>query len=144
MRELVAKTLEVASSSVSDDFVKLMDQKAGGIPMYLSSMTNWLKERNLVNADESGDISFQGNVYEIKFPNSIMDTVMERIDSLNEQAKVLIKVCACFGFEFRQENLENVAPGFLSSKDTDHLENLLATPVIRNFFPFSIILLKNL
>ena len=43
MRELIAKTLEVDGSSVSDDFVNLMDQKAGGIPMYLSSMTNWLK-----------------------------------------------------------------------------------------------------
>ena len=125
MRELVAKTLEVATSSVSDDFVKLMDQKAGGIPMYLSSMTNWLKERNLVNTDESGNISFQGDVQDIKFPNSIMDTVMERIDSLNEQAKVLIKICACFGFEFRQENLENIAGQFLSSKDPGHLENTL-------------------
>ena len=33
---------------IGDDFVQLMNQKAGGIPMYLSSMTNWLKERDLV------------------------------------------------------------------------------------------------
>ena len=125
MRELIAKTLDVSSTAVSDDFVKLMDQKAGGIPMYLSSMTNWLKERNLVDKDENGSISFQGNIQDIKFPNSIMDTVMERIDSLDEQAKVLIKICACFGFEFRQENLENIAGQFLSSKDPAHLESIL-------------------
>ncbi len=124
MRELVAKTLDVTSSTVSDDFVQLMNQKAGGIPMYLSSMTNWLKERNLVSKDDSGNISFQGDIHDIKFPNSIMDTVMERIDSLNEQAKVLIKICACFGFEFRQENLESIAGQFLSSKDPIHLETL--------------------
>ena len=124
--------MEIPSSSVSDEFVKLLDGKAGGIPMYLSSMTNWLKERELVNKDDDGNIFFKGDIQDIKFPNSIMDTVMERIDSLKEQAKVLIKVCACFGFEFRQEILENVAPGFLSSKDTDHLENLLATLAARN------------
>ena len=43
MRELIAKTLEVNSTAVNDDFVKLLDQKYRGIPMYLSSMTNWLK-----------------------------------------------------------------------------------------------------
>ena len=132
MRELIAKTLDVNTSAVSDEFVKLMDQKAGGIPMYLSSMTNWLKERDLVKTDDGGNIFFQGNIQDIKFPNSIMDTVMERIDSLDEQAKVLIKVCACFGFEFRQENLENVAPQFLSSQHISHLENTLAALAGRN------------
>ena len=125
MRELVAKTLDVASTAVSDEFVKLMDQKAGGIPMYLSSMTNWLKERNLVKKDDDGSIFFQGSIQDIKFPNSIMDTVMERVDSLSNEAKVLIKICACFGFEFRQESLEKVAPQFLSSQDPAHLEATL-------------------
>eukprot|EP00942_MAST-04A_sp_MAST-4A-sp1_P014921 g14921.t1 len=132
MKELIAKTLEVPSSSVSGDVVKLMDQKAGGIPMYLSSMTNWLKERNMVSKDDDGNILFKGNIHDIKFPSSIMDTVMERIDSLDEEAKVLVKVCACFGFEFRLENLQNVAQKFLSSQDTEHLENNLAKLAARN------------
>ena len=131
MRELIAKTLVVDNEKVSDDFVKLMDQKAGGIPMYLSSMTNWLKERDMVKKDDDGNISFTGDINQIKFPNSIMDTVHERIDSLNEEAKVLIKVCSCFGFEFRQENLMNVAPQFLSSKDKSHLLNTLETLAAR-------------
>ena len=125
MRELIAKTLDVTSDKVSDEFVTLMDKKAGGIPMYLSSMTNWLKERDMVKTDDSGNISFTGDINAIKFPNSIMDTVHERIDSLDDEAKVLIKVCSCFGFEFRQENLENVAPQFLSSQDPSHLQKVL-------------------
>ena len=132
MKELIAKTLEVPSTSVSDDVVKLMDQKAGGIPMYLSSMTNWLKERDMVSKDADGNVLFQGNIHDIRFPNSIMDTVMERIDSLDEQAKVLVKVCACFGFEFRLENLEKVAPSFLSSKDQEHFETTMAKLAARN------------
>ncbi len=132
MRELIAKTLEVNSTAVNDDFVKLLDQKAGGIPMYLSSMTNWLKERDVVHKNDDGTIFFNGNIQDIKFPNSIMDTVMERIDSLDEQAKVLIKICACFGFEFRQENLENIAPKFLSSQDRSHLETTLEALAARN------------
>lgn len=132
MRELIAKTLEVNSSTVTDNFVNLLDQKAGGIPMYLSSMSNWLKERDLVTKDDNGNILFNGNIEDIKFPNSIMDTVMERIDSLAEEAKVLIKICSCFGFEFRQENLENVAPKFLASSDKAHLEKHLASLAARN------------
>lgn len=131
MQELIAKTLEVETASVSEEFVKLMDQKAGGIPMYLSSMTNWLKERNLVQKDDGGNIKFDGDINSIKFPNSIMDTVHERIDSLDEEAKVLIKVCSCFGFEFRQENLQNVAPQFLSSKDASQLQVTLETLAAR-------------
>ncbi len=57
---------------------------------------------------------------------------MERVDSLSEQAKVLIKICACFGFEFRQESLENVAPQFLSSQDSLHLEDTLAQLAVRS------------
>ncbi len=129
MRTLIAKTLDVGSEKVSDEFVTLMDQKAGGIPMYLSSMTNWLKERDMVKKDGDGNIFFTGDINEIKFPSSIMDTVHERIDSLDDEAKVLIKVCSCFGFEFRQENLENVAPQFLSSKDA--LQSTLATLAAR-------------
>ena len=125
MRELIAKTLGVKGTAITDEFVKLLDQKAGGIPMYLSSMTNWLKERDLANKDDDGNVFFNGNIQDIKFPNSIMDTVMERIDSLDEEAKVLIKICACFGFEFRQENLENIAPRFLSSQDPSLLEKTL-------------------
>eukprot|EP00942_MAST-04A_sp_MAST-4A-sp1_P006235 g6235.t1 len=132
MRELIAKTLDVKTSAVTDDFVKLMDQKAGGIPMYLSSMTNWLKERSLVKKDNDGNIFFNGNVKDIKFPNSIMDTVMERVDSLDDEAKVLVKICSCFGFEFRQESLENVAGNFLSSKDPAHLESILETLAARS------------
>eukprot|EP00942_MAST-04A_sp_MAST-4A-sp1_P003825 g3825.t1 len=131
MRELISKTLNVGSDKVSDDFVKLMNQKAGGIPMYLSSMTNWLKERDMVKKDDDGNISFTGDINQIKFPSSIMDTVHERIDSLDEEAKALIKVCSCFGFEFRQENLMNVAPQFLSSQDESHLQNTLATLAAR-------------
>ncbi len=88
MRSLIAKTLEVPITSVSDEFVNLMDKKAGGIPMYLSAMTNWLKERDMVQKDDEGNILFKGNIQDIEFPNSIMDTVMERIDTLDEQSKV--------------------------------------------------------
>ncbi len=125
MRSLIGKTLEVNATAVNDDFVKLMDQKAGGIPMYLSSITNWLKERDLVHKDDDGNISFTGDINEIKFPNSIMDTVMERVDSLDEEAKTLVKICSCFGFEFRQESLENIAGQFLSSQDPAHLAKTL-------------------
>ena len=48
MQELIAKTLEVPDESVDNAFVKLMNQKAGGIPMYLSSMASWLKEKKMV------------------------------------------------------------------------------------------------
>ena len=86
----------------------------------------------MVSKDDDGKILFKGNIQDIKFPNSIMDTVMERVDSLDEQAKVLIKVCACFGFEFRLENLEKVAPKFLSSQNAEHLESTLEKLAARN------------
>ena len=85
----------------------------------------------MVNRDENGNILFTGDIKQIKFPSSIMDTVHERIDSLDEEAKVLIKVCACFGFEFRRAHLVNVAPQFLSSQDLTHLHSTLETLAAR-------------
>ena len=41
-------------SRFDDDFVKLMNGKAGGIPMYLSSMASWLKEKKMVEKDDDG------------------------------------------------------------------------------------------
>ena len=49
-----------------------------------------------------------------------MDTVLERIDSLDEAAKSLVKVCACFGFEFGATYLEKVAPKFLNIESADN------------------------
>ena len=112
MRELIAKTIDVPLSSVDDAFVSLMNEKAGGIPMYLTSMTAWLKERNMVSKKEDGTINFNGDISDIKFPNSIMDTVLERVDSLGDTAKTLIKVCACFGFEFGTDYLDKLLHNF--------------------------------
>ena len=133
MRELIAQTLEVSIESVSDDFVNLMNQKAGGIPMYLTSMTSWLKEKQMVSTLDDGTIKFEGELKDIEFPSSIMDTVLERIDSLDEAAKTLVKVCSCFGFEFGAAYLEKVAPTFLNIESADDplYQNALLTLAAR-------------
>ena len=62
-----------------------------------------------------------------------MDTVLERIDSLDEAAKSLVKVCACFGFEFGAVYLEKVAPKFLNIESADDpiYQNALLTLAAR-------------
>ena len=51
-----------------------------------------------------------------------MDTVHERIDSLDDEAKVLIKFAHVMDLISSRE-FTKVAPQFLSSKDESHLQN---------------------
>jgi len=51
---------------------------------------------------------------ELKFPASFVETEVQRVDALGEDCKRLIKVCSCFGLEFREKDLLAVAPRFLT------------------------------
>ena len=105
MKELIAKTLDVPLNNITDEFVDTIDQKAGGVPMYLTSITAWLSEKGMVTKDENDNISFKGDIKDIKFPNSIVDTVIGRIDSLGETEN-FIKSMLLLRLEFAQDNLK--------------------------------------
>ena len=120
-RELIAMSLgvpiDMSAHAVSDEFMKIIEDKAQGVPMYTRTFAAWLKEKDLVDRTDDGRLVFKGGDMDVKFPSNLVDTVVERVDALSEDSKRLIKVCACFGFEFRLADLEKVAPAFLTSPD---------------------------
>ena len=87
--------------------------------MYLTSMTAWLMERDLILKEDGSKANFKGKMEDIKWPSSVVDTVLERVDCLNDVSKTLIKICSCFGFDFRADNLEHVALNFMDKKSLE-------------------------
>ena len=118
-KELISKMLKVKASNVDENFLTLMHDKAGGIPMYLTSITAWLMERDLILKEDGSKVNFKGKMEDIKWPSSVVDTVLERVDCLNDVSKTLIKICSCFGFDFRDDNLEHVALQFMDKKSLE-------------------------
>ena len=105
-RELISKMLKVQPSDVDDSFLNLMHEKAGGIPMYLTSITAWLIERDFIMKEDGAKVKMKGKIEDVEFPSNVVDTVLERVDCLDDSTKSLIKICSCFGFDFRRDNMQ--------------------------------------
>ena len=116
-RELISKMLKVQPSDVDDSFLNLMHEKAGGVPMYLTSITAWLIERDLIMKEYGAKVKMKGKIEDVEFPSNVVDTVLERVDCLDDSTKSLIKICSCFGFDFRHDNMQRVALRFMDAED---------------------------
>ena len=116
-RELISKMLKVQPSDVDDSFLNLMHEKAGGIPMYLTSITALLIERDFIMKEDGAKVKMKGKIEDVEFPSNVVDTVLERVDCLDDSTKSLIKICSCFGFDFRHDNMQRVALRFMDAED---------------------------
>ena len=125
-RELIAASLNATSADITDEFMKVIEDKAGGVPMFTRTFAAWLQERDLIAKGDGGTLAYKGG-HKMEFPTSLVDTVIQRVDALDEDAKRLIKICACFGFEFRLNDLMVVAPQFLTRpEDPECINEALA------------------
>ena len=67
-------------------------------------------------------VKLNTEIGELKFPDTLVATVLERLDGLDEISVRVIKLCACFGFEFRLAELRLVALGFLDGNTNETLD----------------------
>ena len=93
-RDLIAASLKCTSSQITDNFMTIIEAKAGGVPMYTRTFAAWLEEMNAVERpnNETDPLKFKGNTEDMKFPKNLTDTVIGRVDALDEDTKRLIKI----------------------------------------------------
>ena len=61
------ENVKVQPSDVDDSFLNLMHEKAGGIPMYLTSITAWLIERDLIMKEYGAKVKMKGKIEDVEF-----------------------------------------------------------------------------
>ena len=110
---LIAASYDTTVDLVSEEVCKIISDRADGVPMYVRSFASWLNEKDFIKRSEEGAISLNGDVGTLKFPDTLIATVLERLDALDENSMKLIKISSCFGFEFTLAELKLVARKYL-------------------------------
>jgi len=124
-KQLVAACFDSSSDKISDSLYQSISDRAGGVPMYVRSFSSWLKEKQLIVRAEDGSVNLNSDVGDkLKFPETLVATVLERLDGLDEVSMRVIKLCSCFGFEFRLAELRLTAMDFLDGKKNNTNELL--------------------
>ena len=120
-KELVAATLETESSKVSQELFDLIKTRADGVPMYVRSLTSWLQEKKVVSRSDNGEVGLNADAGKLEFPKTLVATVLERFDALDEDSVRLLKICSCFGFEFKLSQLFIVAIKFMGGDNPESM-----------------------
>ncbi len=104
----------VGLDEVPDEFIRLVIDNGNGNPFYTEEIINLLFEKGLIVRDENGRAFIKEGVREIDIPQTINDTILSRIDFLDERTKGVLKVASIIGrvFTLRElEALQDIARG---------------------------------
>ena len=112
--ELVAASLETTPDKIAGELLTIIQERCEGVPMYVRSFSAYLDEKNLIARASDGAVSMSGDAgSDLKFPDSLVATVLERFDAIDDASRRVVKIAACFGFEFVLAQLKIVCKQFL-------------------------------
>jgi len=95
--EAMAATL-LGSRDIPPGLLRLIQEKAGGNPLFIEEVTHALEERGLF-VRHNGGLQWTGDA-EVEFPDTIQDIMRARIDRLAEPVKRTAQTAAVIGREF--------------------------------------------
>src|SRR5262249_59736155 len=121
--------------------LQLIQEKAGGNPLFIEEVTHSLLERGiLVRRHDS--FQWAGDAV-IEFPATVQDIMRARIDRLEEPVKRTVQTAAVIGREFGLRLLTRLSD--MAAEGGHYLETLKHQEVIhqKNFFPRSAYIFKH-
>jgi len=132
--ELIASMLDF--KEIPEALKSLVIERSQGNPFYAGEIVRTLMDEGYFSKDEnSGLMSFSGNLEDIELPDNINSLVLSRIDRLPEAVKDVIKTASVIGRSFSLELLKQIFPYPIENGPLlDHLEKLASldlTPIDR-------------
>jgi class 3 adenylate cyclase/tetratricopeptide (TPR) repeat protein len=130
--EAMVATL-LGSHDLPPDLMRLIEEKAGGNPLFIEEVIQNLLERGLL-VRRNGGLYWTGEA-PVEFPASIQDIVRARIDRLEEPIKRMAQTAAVIGREFAFRLLTRISE---MATDVQHsLDTLKQVELIheKRFFP---------
>jgi len=101
--EIVKTIFGVEQKDIREEFVDFIINKTAGNPYYMEELLLYLKDRNLVQYNPLR-ISQEG----IFVPETLQGILVEKVDTLPQDMKKVIKYAACIGKVFWKKVLEEV------------------------------------
>ncbi len=130
--ELIVSMLNIPD--IPEEVQKIVVERAQGNPFYAGEIIRSLIDNGFIQTDEdTGYLSFVGDMKNLELPDNINSLVLSRIDRLPEASKDVIKTAAVIGRSFDLNLLESIFP-YKVSRDAliDHLSKLASldlTPI---------------
>ncbi len=104
-------------------------------PFFVEEVINSLIDQGYLVFQDGEGYVLMGDLAEVEIPDTIQMLVMSRIDRLDENSKLTIKVASVIGRTFRHRALEGIYPIEITSErlhlNLDRLSNLDLTPLDR-------------
>lgn len=88
---------------------ELLLQKTQGQPFFVEEMLNALRDAGIVQV-RGAQVTLTGSLAELNLPDTIQGVVQARIDSLDEQMRLTLKVASVIGRSFLYKILREVHP----------------------------------
>jgi predicted ATPase len=110
--ELKVSQLYGEGMRMPDEIVNQIAGKAQGNPFYVEELLNYLKDRGL-------DPRQTGALEEVALPTSLASLILSRIDQLEDNQKVTLRLASVIGRIFRASWLSGAFSNALSSEQVD-------------------------
>ncbi len=118
-RLLLARLLEDRPPA---DVERVVIDKAGGNPFYLSEMVATLRGAGLLARDDQGKWRTTGAVEQV-LPDTVQAALLARLDRLPAEARALLQRASVVGVSFPQSLLADLSPGIDVPPLLAHLED---------------------
>jgi class 3 adenylate cyclase/tetratricopeptide (TPR) repeat protein len=130
--EAMAATL-LGTRDLPADLLQLIQEKAGGNPLFIEEVTHSLLERGIL-VRRNGGLSWRGDAV-VEFPTTVQDIMRARIDRLEEPVKRTVQTAAVIGREFGLRLLTRLSD--MAAEVEHYLETLKHQELIheKRFFP---------
>lgn len=97
----------LGSDKVTDELIKLVTDKADGIPFYVEEIIKSFTEGGIIIGGEDG-YSVNKGIAEVDVPDTIQDIIMARIDRLDENLKGTLQYASAIGRDFSYKLLKEL------------------------------------
>ena len=109
----------------------LIRSKGQGNPFFIEELVNSLLSMNALTTSE-GECLLTGDLDKLELPDTVQKVVLARIDMLDEEEKMTLKVAAAIGRTFQRDLLEAVHPWVTAGSTLqEHLAHLQAKDFTR-------------
>lgn len=119
--ELKVNQLYGSRGEMSSQVVKQISERAQGNPFYIEELLNLLKDRQL-------DLRDVGALEQVALPSSLASLILSRIDQLEENQKVTLRLASVIGRIFREgwltEAFHDALPSDQIQRDLEQLRKL--------------------
>ena len=96
------------------DLADLIHSRGQGNPFFIEELVNSLLADEVIRV-ENDECNIIGDLDQLELPDTVQKVILARIDKLEEDTKVTLKVAAAIGRQFQRDLLERVHPWVTSS-----------------------------